>query len=295
MKEIEINLVKSILGEDFFEVLAKSEGGSIFKENTKTATSPEDIKIALQIVPRAILGWLFSNLKWREVGDIIDLELPFAKGRLQANKLSPDNYSGEIISEGERAVKFKYRSLPSIGLIIMSTFELYDMKQLDEIKGEKSPEQESKIDNIQNIIDERLSLHSMVGRVVDQKITQREAISQLIRARLTHSIEAAQQVKEEEPVEQSKKSKLKDFLDNREKKIGESVELDKSEDLSCPDCNFKLYKSEEKNIKLCVCYGDHMHKEIKIKKASDGRVNLKFPKSFDSENIEMLLDALKNK
>lgn len=289
MKKTEIKLVKSILGEDIFDVLEKTE---IFKENTKTATDTEDIKVALQIVPRAILGWLFSNLKWREVGANIDLDIPFAQGRLVCNKLSPDNYSGEIIADGQRACKFKYRSLPAVGLILMSTFELYDMQQLDEIKGSKTPEQESKVDRLQDIIDERLNMHRLINSVVDKRITEREAIAQLIRAKLNHSIEMASESKEEEVVEQTKKSKLKEFLDNKDKKRQESVELDKSE-VKCPDCNSTLHKSESKTIKLCVCYGNHMHKEIKFKKAEDGKVKFNFPKSFDAENIEMLIDALK--
>jgi ribosomal protein L37AE/L43A len=103
------------------------------------------------------------------------------------------------------------------------------------------------------------------------------------------------QNKEEEPMELDKKGKLKEFLDSKEKKRQEEFELDKSEDLSCPDCRSTIYKSENKNIKLCVCYGPHMHKEIKIKKGENGRVSLKFPKSFDIENVEMLLDTLKRK
>ena len=298
MNEKQTNLIKSILGDDFLEVLAKSESSAIIKENTQTGTSPEDIKVALQIVPRAILGWLFSNLKWRDVGDNIELEIPFANGTLMANKLSPDNYSGEVVCEGERVVRFKFRSLPAIGLILMSTFELYDMQQLDEIRGAKTPEQESKEDKLQDMIDERLNMHSLITNVVDKRITEREAIAELIRTRLSNTIAMVNlkhtlaTAKEEEPV-QSKKSKLKEFLDNREYRSQEPVELDKSEGVQCPDCNSVLYKSEKDIVKLCICYGSHMHKEIKFKKTEDGKVKFNFPKSFDIDNIEMLLDALK--
>lgn len=295
MKKNEINTVKSILGEDIFDTLEKAEIGSgIFKENTKTATDVGDIKVALQIVPRAILGWLFSNFKWREEGENIDLELPFANGRIQATKLSPDNYSGEIIQEGKRIARFKYRSLPAIGLILMSTFELYDMAQLDEIKKDRTPEQETKLDKLQDIIDERLKLQSLICSVVDKRMSEREAIKEMIQARLNHSIVVASTHHEEEEPMENKKSKLREFLDNREAKSKEPVELDKSE-VKCPDCQFTLHKSEDKHIKLCVCYGEFMAKDIRIQKSEDGKVKLKFPKKFGIDNIEMLKSALKDK
>ena len=296
MNDKEINTVKSILGEDIFDTLEKAEiGTGIFKENTKTATDVGDIKVALQIVPRAVLGWVFSNFKWREEGENIDLELPFANGRIQATKLSPDNYSGEIIQEGKRIARFKYRSLPAIGLILMSTFELYDMAQLDEIKKDKTPQQETQIDKLQDIIDERLKLQSLICSVVDKRMSEREAIKEMIQSRLNQSIVIASSCHEEEEVmEDDKKSKLREFLDNREKKAKEPVELDKSE-VKCPDCQFTLHKSEDKHIKLCVCYGEFMAKDIKIQKSQDGKVKLKFPKKFGIDNIEMLKSALKDK
>lgn len=308
MNKKELNLITSVLGDDFVESLNKSELGAIFKENTKTSTDPEDIKIALQIVPRVVLSWLFSNLKYNNVGDNIELDLPFANGTLVANKLSPDNYSGEIISNGERAVRFKYRSLPAIGLIIMSTFELYNMDQVDEIKNTQktdeeyeesrsNPYSENKIEMLQNAIDERLNLHRLVGNVVDKKIEERQAITEMIKLRLNHSINTSSQSNIEENASEeyaeSKKSKLREFLDSREKKRQDVVDMDKSADISCPDCNTNLYKTEDKGIKLCICFGSRMNKIIKFKKTEDGVVRLKFPKNFDIEDVEMLLDSIK--
>ena len=98
---------------------------------------------------------------------------------------------------------------------------------------------------------------------------------------------------EEEPMEKDKKSKLKEFLENREKKRDEPIELDRSE-VKCIDCDTTIYKGED-NIKLCICYGSFHNKNINLKKSSDGRIKLVFPKSFDIDNIEMLLNNLKNK
>ena len=115
MEDKEARIVESILGNDIFSKLEKSE---IYKKNTKSAVDPEEIKVALQIVPRAVLTYLFSNLKYRDIGEPIELDLPFApNATMHINKLGPDNYKGEVIRNGERLVEFQHRSLPAIGLI----------------------------------------------------------------------------------------------------------------------------------------------------------------------------------
>ena len=301
MNEKETKIVKSILGDDFLVELEKSE---IYKPNTKSAVSPEEIKIALQIVPRSILSYLFSNLKYRSIGDVVDLELPFAPGSsLHINKLGPDNYKGEITKDGARLVEFQHRSLPSIGLILLTTFELYDLSLLDEIKESPKKEVNDKVERLQDLIDERMMLHGLIKDVVDRRISERDAIHKLIQEKLnSHVISINPQQKMDEDLEENKeqepmdkKSKLREFLENREQRRQEEVEIDKCE-IKCQDCATSLYKSGDKNeIKLCVCYGEYMNKSIKFLKSSDGKVKLKFPKSFDIDNVEMLLDTIKNK
>ena len=299
------------MGEDIFEDLEKIE---MFKPDTNSTLDPAEIKIALQIVPRAVLGFLIAHLKPLNVGGNLDLPLPFANATLHVNKISHDVYTGDVVREGKRITEFKYRSLPGIGLILMSTFELYDIADLDKLRADK-PE-ETGIDKIQKIIDERLRLSALVRNVVDQRISERDAIQQLINERLSEEVEYEDEDEEElieEPLHseeedsveiledskedvmdsKAKKSKLKEFLDSREKRREEKVELDKSEKIECPDCKTNLYKGE-KHFKLCICYGQFHNKEIKVKKAEDGRYNFKFPKSFDTDNVEMLLEAIKS-
>jgi hypothetical protein len=133
---------------------------------------------------------------------------------------------------------------------------------------------------------------------VDKRINERAAIDTMIRHRLHGHIMSVQQVTEEteeekESVMPDSKSRLKQFLDKREDKRQQKVTIDKSE-VKCPDCKSSLYKSEGKNeIELCICYGDQMKKNIKFTKTEDGKIKFKFPKSFEIENIEMLLDAMK--
>jgi len=69
--------------------------------------------------------------------------------------------------------------------------------------------------------------------------------------------------------------------------------MDKSEDVKCPDCKTTIHKKESEEIIPCVCYGEWFNKSIKINKSSEGKVKINFPKKFDIENIEMLLEALK--
>lgn len=312
-----VQIAKKVLGEDIFEELKKAEIGSgIFKPDTRTALDPEEIKIALQIVPRAILSYLVANLKNLTKGNGIDLHLPFADAQMHVTKVSHDVYSGEIYERGQRKTEFKYRSLPGVGLILMSTFELYDMADFGSIREEK-PEENNKFDQLQQIIDERLKLHSLIKEVVDQRISEREAIKQIINDRIAETFqyedeEEELQIEDDEPIHcddedvelveeseedimdsQCKKSKLKEFLENREKKRQEHVELDKNEKISCPDCGSGLYKGEN-HFNLCLCYGEHYNKDIKIKKAEYGKYKFNFPKSFDIDNIEMLLEAIKS-
>lgn len=305
-----VQITKSILGEDIFEHLEKME---MFKPDTNSTLDPNEIKVALQIVPRAVLGFLIANLKGLNVGGNVDLPLPFADAILHVNKISQDVYTGDVVQSGKRITEFQYRSLPGIGLILMSTFELYDVSDLDNLRDDK---QESNIDKIQDIIDERLKLNALVRSVVDQRISERDAIQQLINERLSEECEYEDEDEDEEYEDEplhsdeedsveilddseedvmdssTKKSKLKEFLDSREKKRQEKVELDKSE-IDCPNCKSNLYKGEG-DFKLCICYGQYYNKEIKIKKSEDGRFSFNFPKSFDTDNVEMLLEAIKS-
>ena len=294
LSDKDVKVITSILGDDIIEELEKSEiGGGLFKPTTKTALDPQEMKIALEIVPRTILSWLMANLKDKNQDENCRCEIPFAPGAvLECVKHGPDNYSGEIIKEGKRCATFKNRSLPGVGLIVLTTFELYSLSEQKQVEVER----EDKLDKLQQIIDEKLALHKLVRDVVDQRISERQAIDHMIKQRLSQAVMLTvepEQVKDEEPPAMEKKNKLKQFLENREKKRSESVEMEKGE-INCPDCGTALYKKEQKDhIKLCMCYGEKMNKTIKFTKSENGKVNFQFPKSFDMDNIEMLLDAIK--
>lgn len=299
--------IKKVIGIDTAEILNKAE---IYKPDTKTVLDPEEIKVALQIVPRIVLNFLISNLKHLKSGDIKELDLnPIAPGRVHINKLSADVYSGTIYSmEHKRLCDFNYRSLPSIGLMIMSAFELYDIKDLEQEAPRTSSVNE---DRVQDIISERLRLMRLVHEVIDNKISEREAVRSLINKKIyemaivQNQPEPAQKaleinLEEKPKTEESlpelkklKKSKLKEFLDKKQEKRKKIFSVEKSVEISCEDCGSTLYKGEE-NLTLCVCYGEHMNNKILIKKSDSNNVSLEFPESFDADNIEMLLDSIRS-
>jgi len=296
------------LGEDFFESLTKFE---LWKPGTKSTIDHEELKTALQIVPRTIMALLIRELAPMEIGDNHKIQLPVPGGAtLNVTKHERDVYSGDISQGSKVIVDFKLRALPGVGLIIMSAFELYDMENL--INQNQAPAGASDPSHqIQKIIDERIALHDLVGKVVDKKIMEKEAIHALVLRKLTDMMEPdksgpkAEAPKEEKaefvpnpemtfsksaPVKKARP--LAEFLDKRKKKNEYSVVMAKGEQVDCPDCGKNLF--DGKVFAGCICLGDDMERRVFIKKEQDG-IKVRFSKGWDEENIEMLLEVLRKK
>lgn len=291
MNSKQLAFIKSMVGEDFLDTLGKSE---LYKPDTKTTVDPLEIKAALSIVPRILLSFLISELKPMKAKDFKDIHIPWAPGVLHVEKHGPDIYSGQIMSAENKIIyEFKYRSLPSVGLVILTTFELYDLEErtTPEATPTVTPEATPAVEHkpVQDLIDERLKLHGIIREVVDHRLSEREAIQQLLLMRLKPIVEESEE-HHSEPI-MDKKLKLKEFLENRKL---QQVDMDKKEDIRCPDCSFKIFKSGDTAIKCCICYGSYHNKEIKFKKSEKG-VKFNFPKDFDAENIEMIIEAIKGK
>src|SRR5271166_3411296 len=117
--------LKKTLGEDFFESLQKVE---LWKPGTKSTIDHEELRTALQIVPRTVIALLIKELAPMRIGETKEIKLPVAENALlRATKYERDVYSGEIEDDNKKIVEFKLRALPGVGLVIMSAFELYDM------------------------------------------------------------------------------------------------------------------------------------------------------------------------
>jgi hypothetical protein len=209
------------LGEDFMESLEKFE---LWKPGTKTVIDHEEIKTALQIVPRTLMSFLISKLAPLNIGETVKVNLNVYDKRqsgfgvpvMTATKHERDVYSGEIEDSTEKYTKkkvaeFKYRSIPGIGLIIMSTFELYNVDDLD-----KSPVAPDVAEKVQKLIDERLALHDLIGKVVEKKLSERDAIQQLMLAKLSSGNLSKKKLKKsEDSYERSIKNDVSDDMKNK--------------------------------------------------------------------------------
>jgi hypothetical protein len=299
------------LGEDFVESLKKFE---LWKPGTKTTVDHEELKTALEIVPRAVMSLLIKELSPMLIGDYKELSLPVdGDATLRVTKNERDVYTGDIITGSKVIVDFKYRAIPGIGLVIMSAFELYDVDRLSENNHAVSDDLDHKI---QKLVDERMALHDLVDKVVEKKLLQKEAVQKLILLKLTNAIKEQrapiEMLKEgikippklimndldkKEHVKKSKGSdKLKQFIEKRKEKKHKpqefSIQMMKGETVDCPDCGKKIFDGSL--FSGCICLGNDREKKLFIKKTESG-INIKFSRNWDKENIEMLLDVMRKK
>src|ERR1700687_964495 len=317
--------LKKTLGEDFLESLAKVE---LWKPGTKSTIDHEELRSALQIVPRTVMALRIRELAPMTVGEnkVVNLFVA-SNATMNVTKHERDVYSGEITEGSKKVVEFTLRALPGVGLVIMSAFELYDMDNLINSPNPQMPVA-APIENadvkIQRLIDDRLELHSLIGKVVEKKIMEREAIHQLVLGKLTEAICLASKEAQDakvtadfphdriKSVEQkviiadvkadtarviavqaTKRSRpVQEFLAKRKPKQEFSIQLAKGESVECPDCRKNIF--DGKVFSACICYGDDRDKKLFIKKSEDG-INVRFGRGWDPENMEMLLEVLQKK
>lgn len=298
-------LLKNILDDEFLGTLAKS--ADLYKIGSNSVLDPEEIRIGLKVVPRAVMSMLISELVPLEINGHKDIQLPFGKvAYIRVNKNAADDYTGSVYDNNKLVYDFKNRSLPGLGIILLSTFELYDMEALS-----KPHKHEDDLDRkVQKLIDERMELHSLVTRVVEDKMAQREAIHKLMMAKLSAALNQppspppAHMPGEMPPLnikpeDISKKeasprkgSPLKEFIANSKKKPKEyHVEMTKSEVVDCQDCHQTIFG--ESGYSGCLCMGQDQYRKIWLKKTEDG-VTIRFSRGWDEQNIEMLLETLRS-
>ena len=71
------------------------------------------------------------------------------------------------------------------------------------------------------------------------------------------------------------------------KKSEFSIVMAKGETVNCPDCGKAIFNNT--GFSGCVCFAEN--KKVHLKKTETG-VKISFPASWDSENIQMLLEIL---
>jgi len=283
------SICKRILGDDIFEEIQKFE---IYKPTTNTSLDPREIEIAMQVVPRSILSYVIKNVEGMENGGIKKLDIPFCEAaNWTINKHGPDDYSGQIRKSNVVIYDFKYRSIPGMAMLLMTSLELYDLKDLKEVEENKN---DLNTDKIQSIIDDRLKIYELINSVVSSKINVREAREDFINEKLNRLLAYTEEQKRVESDKENKKQlKLKRFLDAKQQEAPKEFEInfEKSEKAVCSDCGSKLF--DDAGWKSgCICSGDDRKKKVWLKKTENG-VKLKFSKGWDQENIQMLLQSIK--
>lgn len=273
--------LQKTLGKDFFESLVKIE---LWKPKSRAVVDHEEIKTALQIVPRVVMEILIRELTPMAVDENKEIIIPIEENppTLVVTKNEQDVYTGHIQHENKVVVDFKYRSLPGIGLVIMSAFELYDIERLTD----HSAVPQENPDDIQKLIKDRLSLHDLVSRVVDNKMAQKDAIYQLFLEKMTKDV-----FEEKKPI---KRSPIQDFVE-KNKPLNKKpivIQINKHEEINCPFCREAIFSNDV--FSGCICVGDDRDKKVYLKKNERG-LQVRFGKGWDPENIEMLLKVIRSK
>lgn len=175
------DLLNRILDEEFLGTLAKS--ADLYKIGSNSVLDPEEIRIGLKVVPRAVLSMLISELAPMALNASKDINLPFGKNALvRLNKNAADDYTGSVYDNNKLVYSFQNRSIPGLGLILLSTFELYELEELS--RPVIVPESDDIEKKVQKLIDERMELHSLVSKVVENKMAEREVIHKLMMNKL---------------------------------------------------------------------------------------------------------------
>jgi hypothetical protein len=311
MKPNALKFIEGFLGKEFFQELKK--GDIVFTKPYSLTVDGAEIQMGLDIVPKTIMKWLLTELKPMKPTEIKSISIPCdITATLNVHKLSSDSYNGDIVKDGRQIYKFLSRSVPGIGLIVMTTFELYDSDDLNKLVDPIVPSSEvhiplishvpqQPVKDVLDVINDFLKLKTIIQDVVDERIQQRKAIEEMAKYKITQALfESAQ--KEPEPVlkesenfmvkKEKPKLKLEQFLEDIKSKKQKTATIVKKEEIKCKDCGTVLYKGGDLN--LCICYGEHMSKPLKVEK-TEKELTIKLPVFLDEDNTEMLLESLNNK
>ena len=283
------DLLKNILDNEFLETLAKS--ADLYKIGSNSVLDPEEIRIGLKVVPRAVMSMLISELSEMEINSHKEIQLPFGKDAyLSASKNAADDYTGAVYDNNKMVYDFKNRSIPGLGIILLSTFELYDMDNLS------APQKDDSADKIQKLIDERMTLHSLVSKVVEDKMSQREALHKLIMGKLGEALK----------VEEKKNSDIAEIREINEKttpqsdpyfrgmtnglEVANSIANKKEPKfVEAPKKSQHLPSSTKKILPLDIKAADIIKKEPSVKKGSPLKdfIARKKSKSSKKYHVEM--------
>jgi hypothetical protein len=290
------DVMSTIFGESFLDKLQKNGDIGVLKPLAGYTTNGAEIATALNVIPRAVMSWLVLNVLPMKVGDIMSRPLDPIDPLVTCNvqKIDRDLYNGSLDLGGREITRWKNRTLPGIGMVILSTLELYKPEEVLAMP-EQAPKEAAAVQlNVNHeMIARDASKADMFAQMTYEEILRFRIQTEMELNRLRAEVRTMKEPQEGEPGPVG--FKLRRFLENRDIQKREGtfqVILSKGEEVSCPDCGQSVYSEEQ--FHPCVCFGENRNSKIFLKKNEHG-TTLKFSKNWDPENVEMLLDILKRR
>ena len=310
-----MTFLNNVLGEEGVEDLRKFEA-ALFKPKSNVTVSIEEMALGLQIVPRSVMAFLKNILIPMKVGDSKKVEIPISKNSwMNIEKKDIDVYSGDIFRNGEEAARFKFRSLPGVGLTFLTVFEMYEASGLDhnpKVKLDEKTDKAIQEDIELKVKDKIESRHqidpknkeALADFVNSSLISYKDAIGALINEKLSEALRGIDlketketeipKIKEAKSMKKNLNSDLEAFLGNKkQKKNSFKIELKKSDKCACDTCGKEIFGNDI--FSGCVCMGTDAQNRVHVLRKSDNSVIVKFHKSWDEENTEVLVSILRSK
>ena len=197
------------IGKEGVEELKKFEA-ALYKPQSNLTVSIDEMVSGLKIVPRAVLSFLKEHLLSMEIGSSKDINIPFKqKTELHIEKIDTDVYNGSVLQNNKAAASFKFRSLPGVGLTLLTALELYDIANLESEQSKTNQTLENGAD-IQKEIDKKIKVGILIEKVKNGEISYRNAVQELVQSAmlstLSHSLEKDMQFKIPQNVKKKKKN-----------------------------------------------------------------------------------------
>lgn len=117
--------LKSMVGSKGYETLRKA----IYRKDSDSEIGPLDIYLPLLVVPRAIISWLYQNIKDISPGEERQLVFPGMDDiTIKIQKTGRDSYRADFVKDGKVIHQFDKQTLPNVGGHLMTIGEMYNFK-----------------------------------------------------------------------------------------------------------------------------------------------------------------------
>ncbi len=129
--------LKKMVGDKGYETLRKA----IYRKDSDSEIGPLDIYLPLLVVPRAIISWLYQNIKDIPSGEERQLVFPGLEDiTIKIQKTGRDSYRADFVKDGKVIHQFDKQTLPNVGGHLMTIGEMYDFQDEEHKEAEESPD-----------------------------------------------------------------------------------------------------------------------------------------------------------